>query len=191
VRRFILPPRRFADGLGKTYEPDPFAQWRPEARRSVRRMIGYPDDHYLILLGKALWAACGVQSIAGEVVRLLDPATTAEAVSGQMMSNSSELLTAKIKRHRGLDLTLKADLGRLASSYAALPELRNDFIHPVPATAPDPAQSQRLYRWAPGKGRAYFIDQAFLEKFLLDVDPVLNGLAAIRERIPRASTGTA
>jgi len=146
-------------------------------------MVASPSPEYAQKLGEAQYQMAGLEWLAIEVIRRLDPATPIDMLAGLTAHGIAEQLRSKVSSDSLLDPAKRAELARLADDYAELPPVRNDTAHARPATAPD--GQQQLYRWAPSKSAFIgFIDDEFLDKLLASIDDVSRRLDATRAWLP-------
>ena len=146
-------------------------------------MVAMPSPEYARKLGETLYQMAGLEWLAIEVIRRLDPSTCIDRLAGLTAHGIATELTSKVSHAQGLDIAQRNEPVAIAEDYAGLPPLRNDTAHARPATTPD--GRQQLYRWAPTKSAFVgFIDDAFLDQLSADIGDVHRKLDATRSWLP-------
>jgi hypothetical protein len=146
-------------------------------------VVAPPSPEYARKLGDTLYQMAGLEWLAIEVIRRLDPSASIDMLASLTARGIAEQLTSKVSLADGLNDAQRVELAAIAEDYANLPSPRNDTVHARPATTPD--GQQQLYRWAPTKSEFVgFIDEAFLDQLLGDIDEVGRRLDAARSWLP-------
>jgi len=146
-------------------------------------MVASPSPEYARKLGETLYQMAGLEWLAIEVIRRLDPSAPIDMLAGLTAHGIAAQLASKVSRATGLDPFQRDELAAIAEDYADLPPVRNDTAHARPATAPD--GQQQLYRWAPTKSAFIgFIDDEFLDHLLGSIGEVSRRLDATRAWLP-------
>jgi len=109
----------------------------------------YPEDEYLTLLGRALYAVNYCEYLAIEVTCWLDNTRDFASLAGSEGGGIANALKAAVRLAGSSVPTEAADI---ANDFGHLVDDRNDVIHARPAT--DDEGRQRLFRWAPTRPRA-------------------------------------
>jgi hypothetical protein len=147
------------------------------------QMVAPPSPEYTQKLGVVQYQMAGVEWLAIEVIRRLDPATPIDMLAGLTAHGIADQLRSKVANTAALDITQRDELSAIADDYGNLPPVRNDTAHARPATAPD--GQQQLYRWAPTKSTFVgFINDEFLDQLLADIADVSRRLDATRGWLP-------
>jgi hypothetical protein len=133
------------------------------------------DPEYVARLGAAVYAFAYLEWLLIEILGLIDPSTgireTTAGSSGRRASRLDRALKAAA-------LPSDVDLG-IGHRFLALVSERNDIIHAHPAT--DAQAGQRLYRWAPHKGKVAFVSDATLTAFIQAVEDLTQDANRLRE----------
>lgn len=142
----------------------------------------WPDDDYLIQIGRAVYAVTYMESMVINDLQRID------GLSPGLADELSERTTGQIARRleheaEALPAGKGQDFLRLASAHLkAMAAKRNSLMHARPITADD-SGTQRLHRGIRGLTRQpewFTVESAWLENFLADWEARLSELSAAR-----------
>lgn len=147
-------------------------------------MIPYPEDDYLLLLGKLVYAVGYLEWLPlGDLSGLdVPPALKLTALEGQTTSDIGKRLTDPDLLAGVADSAARGWLEEAGRDLLEVAPKRNAVLHARPAT--HPKEDQRLHRRDPKTQETYWITNVYLDQLLADI---YERLRRLNERRPPQS----
>jgi len=136
---------------------------RSEAARRLARVVPYPEDDYLLLLGRLVYAVGYLEwSVLGEL-----PSAQIERLAGQTTGALGSSLAGRPTLRKVADSALREWIRKGGKELQEVAPKRDMVLHARPATDPD--ERQRLYRWHPRREESEWITDELLNQILADI----------------------
>lgn len=148
--------------------------------------VPYPDDDYLIKLGKLAYSVGYLEwAILGNLPGLKNLPASIDVTNlvGQTTHGIGEIVAGSQTLAQVSDAGVKAWLREGGKALKEAAPDRNRVLHARPAT--DPEGRQRLYRWDPKRGDIGFVTDDELDELLSRMD---DRLRRVDEKRPPRKT---
>ena len=143
-------------------------------------MIPYPEDEYVIAIGKLAYAVSYLEwAILGDLPHIsgLPPQIGIEALTGKTTGGIADVIGSRAVLAQVSDPVIQNWLSEASTHLKAVSQARNGILHARPATING---RQRLNRWDPSRGETFAVEIDRINGLLEDIYARLSALNAIR-----------